>query len=69
MPKFTTVIPAHGSDDNVFLIIGRAHRTMRQIGLPPSEISDFIRRAMNAENYDDACNIVEEYFSVDRDES
>jgi hypothetical protein len=42
---------------------------MRQIGLPPSEISDFIRRAMNAETYDDACNIVEEYFSVDRDES
>lgn len=66
MPRYTTTIPAHGPDGNIFVIGGRAGRLLRELDHSPDEIVGFWKRLSSAPSYDAACAIVEEYFPLDR---
>ena len=66
MARYTTTIPAHGPDGNIFVIGGRAGRLLRELGHSPDEIVGFRKRLSDALSYDAACAIVEEYFPLDR---
>lgn len=68
-PRFSTKIPARGSEGNIFLILGRAQKLMREIEVDPSDISELVRRVSDSSNYADAVRHIREWFPVVGDDA
>jgi hypothetical protein len=64
-PRFETVIPAHGSDGNIFEIVGKARVLMRNLGLSRAEIEAFTAEVAATNTYQDARAVVRRYFRID----
>lgn len=52
-----------GQDGNVFSIIGRVSRTLKNAGLR-AQSAEFCRRAMKSSKYEDVLTLCEEYVEV-----
>lgn len=53
-----------GEDGNIFSIMGRCRKQMKEMGANPLEIQAFQNQVMNAGSYDEALSIVQEWFEV-----
>lgn len=69
MSKFTTRIPAYGSQGNIFAVLGHATNLMKQLEINPKEIEKLRNDVMSSENYEQALEYVREWFPVDSDEA
>lgn len=49
------------------VIAGVAGGMLRRLGIPAEEITTFYQRVTQAESYDAACAVVEEYFPLERE--
>lgn len=53
-----------GEDGNIFAIIGKCRRQMKQMGATPQEVEAFQLQVSKAGSYDEALNIVSDWFEV-----
>lgn len=56
-----------GEDGNAFVIVARAKKAMRKVGLPEDYIDSFVKEATSGD-YDNLLQTVFKYFEVDEDE-
>lgn len=68
MSKFTTAIDARGPNGNIFYVMGACENLMKQLKVPQNEIADMHNRVMDAEGYDRALAVIEEWFPVKTDQ-
>lgn len=54
-----------GEDGNIFGIVGKCRKQMKQMGASPHEVEAFQKQVMESENYDKALQVVMEWFEVE----
>lgn len=64
MPKYPEVeVQLTGEDGNVFMILGRVGRALRQ-QVSPEAKEEFVKVAMACDSYDAVLNLVDEWVTV-----
>lgn len=53
-----------GEDGNIFSILGRCRKQMKQMGASPLEIDAFAKQVTDSASYDEALHVVQEWFEV-----
>lgn len=64
-PKKWGTIKLLGEDGNIFMIMGKCRKQMKQMGASPLEIQAFQNQVSSSENYDQALQVVMEWFEVE----
>ena len=65
-PIFSTVIPATGPAENIFVILGTATRLLRELDIPADRIAALRDAVMAPSDYDEAVELIERWFVVHR---
>lgn len=68
MSKFSTTIPAHGSNGNTLAILGAATSMMRQIRVSSDDIAALQLKVMNSGSRAEAIAAIREWFPVETDD-
>lgn len=64
MSKFSTRIPAIGSEGNIFIILSRASYFLNKLGASQAEIDALANKVFASKDYKEAVSHIEEYFTV-----
>lgn len=54
-----------GEDGNIFSILGKCRKQMKQMGASPLEVDAFSKQVTDSASYDEALHVVSEWFEVE----